>query len=139
LEGKSEDAASRIFEIIIANESNTQKLLSNFEIVWHYQPGITSSISEGSVLQPIAKYILEFPVDVLDESSKNKVVAVYPHIVIPPKNENGRSLTTIQVQIHYSLSKPGYHPSGGWNIIYDLTIVDDTKKKLNIFQAATWN
>lgn len=47
LEGKSEDQASRIFDLVLANESDVQIMLTRFEIRWHYYHGMLSSIDHG--------------------------------------------------------------------------------------------
>jgi hypothetical protein len=137
LEGKPKDVSSRVFDITLANTDSQEILLTKFLSRWRYHPGTTALVAEGAVLRPLAEYVLNFSIDVLDESWKTRNDSVYPLLILPPKNNSGSGVATFRLQLHYSLEQR-YHPSTNWNIDFDVEVADNRGGKLYIFRSASW-
>lgn len=138
LEGQSKDPASRVYNIYLANNSEEQLLLSRIETKWQYEPGFTAIPTIGSVLEPVAKYIVELPIDVLDDSTHYKKDDVYPVVFISSRDEERSSLATLRLQVHYNL-KQKRHPSSDWNIVFSIDLIDDNEGRTSIFSNYRWN
>lgn len=139
LEGKSDNEANRIFEIVISNSSRNQVILNDFIVKWQYYKGTLRSIAYGAPLKPVAQYLIKLPIDTDNGEWNSKTESIYPPIVLPPRNESGPSLTTFQFQLHYYFSgRLQYHPSYNWNIMYDLALRIDRSSELSVFSQARW-
>ena len=135
------DKSSRVIEITLVNDSYSQIILDEFDVKWKYYPGMCCSIAQGTAIHPIAKYIITLPVDVFDESEiqKSKRIDIDPTIVIPPRNNSGPSITILKVQFHYEiLGEVNYHPQIDWNIYFDLSIIDSSRREVNVFKGNVW-
>jgi len=55
LEGKSGDQSSRVFDLVLANKSNAQIMLTKYEVRWRYRIGTAQALSQGVPLKPIAQ------------------------------------------------------------------------------------
>ena len=139
LEGQSENKASRIFEIVISNSSDEQIILKEFLIEWRYYHGMLMSVAQGATLKPVAQYLIKLPIDTDKSDLNSRVDAIYPPIVLPPRNESGPSLTTFQLQLHYYFSgRLNYHPCCDWNIIFDIALRCDKSEELSLFSEERW-
>lgn len=133
------DQATRIFEIALGNNTHEQILLNRFILNWQYIEGMCTSIAFGLPLEPAAEYILEFPLDVNSEIMHEKEYDLTPLLVVPPKNENGRSLTMFKIQLHYDFfGRLNYHPCWDWNIQYNLMIKDVDGRIVTLIKDAMW-
>ena len=139
LEGQAPDSASRVFDIVLANRSNVQIMLTKFEIHWRYHHGMLSAVDHGVALKPVANYIIEFPVDPDLDDQQEKIETIYPVIIIPPQNESGPSITTFRIQLHYYFSgRIDWHPCFDWNILFSLAIIDNGGNKVQLFSNSYW-
>jgi len=140
LNRSNNNSSDEIFDIIISNDSPNQFLLCEFNIQWQYYKGRLCSIASGVPLRPVADYIIELPVDAGDPSKKKKTQLLDPVIAIPPSNEDGPSLTTIRLQVHYFLNgRLDYHPCSDWDIYYGISFITDLNTELEIFKNKSWN
>lgn len=137
LEGNSKNKSSRVFDITLANNDEKEVFLKKFLSRWRYNPGTTAIIAEGAVFNPLAEYVLDFSIDVLDDSWRTRDDPIYPLLMLPAKNSSGPGIGTFRLQLHYSLEQ-GYHPSANWDIEFDIEIVDNRKRRLPVFHGATW-
>jgi len=139
LEGRSKDEASRLFDITISNSSDTQFLLTQFEVKWRYNHGRLASVDQAAALVPIARYIIDFPVDTDDEKGKTFTQIMSPSIALAPGTEKNPTLVTVRLQLHYHFSgRLNYHPSGDWNILFDISGVTQSGQRIPIFTDANW-
>ena len=136
LEGRALDSASRVFDIILANPSKVQVMLTEFDVRWRYYRGMEEAIDEGVALEPVAKYVIELPIDPDDPREIQKIDTIYPIIIVPPRNESGPSITTFRIQLHYALI--GWHPCYDWNIVFSLAVRDDKGGTLQLFSNSLW-
>ncbi|MEO1259587.1 MAG: hypothetical protein AAFZ15_12355 [Bacteroidota bacterium] len=132
LEGTVKDKSSKIFEIIVQNNTSEKILLKSFNLSYQYLPGTTSLPSESEIIVPLTKYVLEMPIDVLKPLKESLVITAYRPIAVA-----AHDITSFQVQLHYDLGKGGYHPSGGWDIKYALSLTTSIEHELVIIPENT--
>jgi hypothetical protein len=134
LEGHSHKEDVRVFDITLANKSNEQKVLKNFEVNWRYLSGGGANIEKPFLLKPSAKYIIvmtmnrRYPQD-------SKVQCVCPHVVVPPGSRAEPNLVTIRLYLSYRID---YHPYSNWDISFSISITDDKGGKVAIFSDRHW-
>lgn len=139
LEGHSKDGASRLFDVTFSNSSDTQFILTKLEVKWRYNHGRLASVDQAAALVPIAKYIIEFPVDTDDEKWKNFTQIMSPSIALAPGTKKNPTLVTTRLQLHYHFAgRLDYHPAGDWNILFDIFGVTQTGERIPIFSDANW-
>ena len=139
LEGHSQDDASRIFDLTISNASDTQLLLTTLDVRWRYNHGWLASVDKGAALVPIAKYVIDFPVDTSDENWKTFKQLMSPSIALAPGTTKNPTLVTLRLQLHYHFAgRLNYHPAGDWNILFDIVGVTQTGQRIPIFTDANW-
>ncbi|GEM_PF-1281472 len=137
-QGKSENISNLIFDLILTNNSNSQKTLIKFEKSWCYYLGGASSTGSVDVLQPVAEYIIIMPIDMLAFVESGTDI-IYPPIVIPPRSDNGPSKTSIRVQLYHHFVEPERrHPNSDWDIYFNLNIVEDTGEQTVVFFNQSW-
>lgn len=137
LEGASKDEASRIFDIYLSNNAAEKVILSKFYSTWRYYPGSLAISEGGAILEPLAEYIVELPIDVLDDSRHSKEDIIYPVVVMEPVEKEEPSLVTLRLQVHYSL-KQKRHPSLDWNILFSMSLLDEKGESASIFSNQSW-
>jgi hypothetical protein len=139
LEGHSGDDASRIFDLTLSNASDRQLLLTKFEVKWRYRHGMLASVDRGAALVPIAKYIIDFPVDPDNEERKTFERVMYPAIALSPGTIKNPTLVTIRLQLHYHFAgRLDYHPCADWNILFDVVAVAQSGERIPIFEDGNW-
>lgn len=139
LEGRSKDGASRIFDLTISNASDTQLLLTTLDVRWRYRQGMLVSVDKGAALVPIAKYVIDFPVDTSDENWKTFKQLMSPSIALAPGTTKNPTLVTLRLQLHYHFAgRLNYHPANDWNIFFEIVGVTQTGQRLPIFKDANW-
>ena len=138
LEGRSKDKASRLFDLIISNSTDSQTMLTKFAVRWRYVPGSLKSIVQGSPLYPMAGYVIDFPVNTADKSLKTFDQPMSPPIVLPAGSVKKPSLATLRVQLHYHiLGRSNYH-ADGWDIVFDIDAITASGDKIQIFKNKNW-
>lgn len=137
LEGRSKDEASRLFDLTLSNASDSQVLLARFDVRWRYNHGFLKSVDRGAALIPIAKYLIDFPVDTDDEKWKTFSQIMSPSIALAPGTSKNPTLVTVRLQLHYHFAA-GLDPSGGWNILFDIAAASPTGQRVAIFKDANW-
>jgi len=139
LAGQPKDAASKVFDVTLANNSASQLILSYFDVEWRYHAGYLTSIGRGDLLTPLAKYIVKLPINTEDETLHRMSVPVYPPIILPPRNADGPSVVTFRLQLHYYFQgRLDYHPQFDWNIRYRLSVRDDEGNQAEVLTAGGW-
>jgi hypothetical protein len=139
LQGKSESAQDLIFDIYLKNSSKEEKILRKFIVDYRYQRGSLSSIDYGTLLKPVAEYIIDIPIDIYNGSKKNLVKPVYPMLLIDSKDSESKGLASFRLQLHYSfVGSINYHPCYNWNIIFSLKISYGEHDTLTIFEKKGW-
>jgi len=139
IEHQPPNSASRVFDIIIANLSKQQLLLTKFDIRWQYHHGMQSSIAQGMPLRPVADYVIKLRIitDALGE--ENKVEPLDPVIAVPPANTSGPSLTTLRLQIcYYFAGRIDWHPCSDWDIFFSLSIWHSQGGLVPVFSRFSW-
>ena len=118
----------KYFDVLISNSGAEQRILSSFKVRWLYSTGFLASIDEGTSVTPVEKYSIVIPIDpdVPDKLLENSV-AVYPPLVLPPKNKSGPSVTSIRLEVLYTFegARINWHPNADWEIFYEIRIEDD--------------
>lgn len=136
-QGVMPNSENLIFDIIITNDSSSQRVLTNFNKEWRYNPGDFKSNHHPDVLVPMTQYIIKFPITSWDVQFGTDVI--YPPLVIPPKSGNESSKTSLRLQLNYYFDNDRiYYGGGGWDINFDLVILDDTGNSLSIFSNQSW-
>ncbi len=140
LEGQADDLSSRVFELILQNASDSQTMLMKYKIFWQYIGGTATALVQGVALKPVAKYIIELPIDKFDESPQERTDILYPIVLIPARNESGPSITTLRFQTHYYFTgESKEHRGSDWDIIFDLYLYDENDRELMVFHQQSWN
>lgn len=142
LKGASEDMdqSSQVFDIMLANKSNAQIILAKYEIRWRYRQGTAEALARAVPLKPMAKYIIRIPIDINDESWKQRSDVLDPVIYFSPKNRNNDSLAILRIQVHYCLTdRLNSHKGSDWDIIFDLHLFDNVGRKITILSNYHWN
>lgn len=127
LKGMSEGQRSN-YDIILSNDSDEQILLTRFRVKWIYVRGPFSSVNYGAAIKPTAKYSLTMFIDPDNPRTLcERLQAMYPPILMPPKNESGPSITNIRIEMLYSFegSRINWHPSTPWDVYYKVEIIDE--------------
>lgn len=123
LQGESPDDANLLFDVHLKNESSRNISPQNFLIGWRYSPGALSSIAEGRVLKPIAKYILELPINTRSLAFSSRSQPVYPVIVVPAATPEGAGTAVVRLQLHYGFQGgTTWHPNADWDIWFSLLL-----------------
>jgi hypothetical protein len=131
--------ASRVFDVTLANKSSEMRLAKYFNYSFRYQPGVWLSIVTGQALVPVARYVLEFRIDIEDAPALSEHQLIYPTLVLPPRNDSGQSLTTFRLQLQYSLvGRLDYYPASGWDIHYNVACVLDNGGQVSLFHERSW-
>lgn len=139
LEGRSDDRCSRAFDLILRNATTSRIVLTKAELVWQYQPGTATALSQGVPLVPVAKYVFTMSVDPSDPSEQKEAAALYPMVVLPSKGPDGDSFTALRIQLHYTLVGAGAeHTGSDWDIRFSLDLYDDANRRLPVFWNRTW-
>ena len=139
LEGKSRDESSRLFDVTLSNPTDTQFILTKFEVKWRYNHGMLASVDQAAALVPIAKYIIDFPVNTDDEKWKTFSQIMSPSIALTPGSTKNPTLVTVRLQLHYHFAgRLHYHPAGDWNILFDIVGITETGERIPIFTDANW-
>jgi hypothetical protein len=140
--GKPSDQSNLIFDVTIANPSTEQILLTEFDVHWQYWHGSCLSTASGLPLKPVAKYIINLPINSSNRDEIHKSELIYPPIVAPPKNESGPSLTTLRLQMHYYFygGSSNYEASHNWDwdVKFSLGILDEKGRLLQILTDMSW-
>ena len=88
---------------------------------------------------PIAKYIIDFPVDTDDEKWKTFSQVMSPSIALAPGTKKNPTLVTIRLQLHYHFAgRLDYHPAANWNILFDIVGAAQTGERVPVFTDANW-
>ena len=118
----------KMYDIVISNSDDRQRLLASFNLTWLYMRGYTLSIDQGVSIKPVERYAVEIPIDP-DKAEElfQKTVPVYPPLILPPKNVSGPSVTSIRLEVFYSFenARINWHPSSDWNIFYAIDLEDE--------------
>lgn len=124
IEGSSSDRATKLYDLTLTYKGENQVLLRKFQCTWKYLKGNLLSTDKGTVLTPVAKYIIDLPIDI-DKGSGTKEDIIYPPIAMPPGSEINPSIVTFRLQVHYSLTgRIDWHPTGDWGISFNIYIMD---------------
>jgi hypothetical protein len=139
LEGYSKAGEVRIFDVTIANASDVQLILATFDVTWRYHVGRLRSIASGSLLKPLAQYVIKLPIDTDDELMRSRPTVLYPPIVVPPKTDAGSALATVRIQVEYFFDgRLDFHPCADWNIVFNIDILTTTNERCSIFSDFGW-
>ncbi|PTY38580.1 hypothetical protein BGP77_11585 [Saccharospirillum sp. MSK14-1] len=140
LKGVSEAQRSD-YDIILSNNSDEQILLTSFRVKWIYIRGPFSSVNYGAAIKPIAQYSLPLFID--PDNAKilcRRKQAMYPPILMPPRNESGPSITNVRIEMLYSFegSRIDWHPSTPWDVYYKVEIIDEKDRVIEVL-SQSWN
>lgn len=135
----SGESQRKLFDVILSNSGAEQRLLSSFRVRWLYAKGLYSSIEEGKSVKPVERYALELQIDP-DRPYKmfEKIVDVYPPLILPSKNESGPSVTSIRLEVLYTFEKARihWHPNSDWDIYYEVSAQDDKGSVAKVLSRA---
>lgn len=137
-EGANRREERRIFDITLANKSPKQRLLTRFDVSWSYFSAGGAGGPEAHVLKPVGKYAVELPIEV-DHPYGSKLQPLSPPIVVPPGSEKEPNLVTLRLHLSYRLVDRRSHPFTGWDIKFNLKIVDSTGERTMIFSERSWH
>jgi hypothetical protein len=133
LQGDSSNKQEKLYDLTISNSSQEQRILTTFHVRWLYRKGGTTSVEEGLVLKPSQKYSLEIPLDVEQSQAQEADFVLSPAILLPPANVSGPSIITIRLQLLYKfVGLLHYHPSGTWELYYEVAVKDDWGERLTL-------
>ena len=125
--GRADDEIKH-FDVTISNSSSDPQYLTQFLVRWLYEVGATASIARGEILEPSARYSIEIPINTRNAGTVEQIyIPLNPPIVMPPAGEDGPSLITLRVELHYRFDTQAgsndWHSSGDWDISYDVRIL----------------
>jgi hypothetical protein len=131
--------ATKFFDVNLTNKSSEFRFAKYFDYSCRYYRGMLCSVDEGRALEPLAKYVIEFRINIELGGGVHERQLIYPTLVLPPRNDSGPSLTTFRLQLHYSLvGRISWHPNADWAIHYDVACVLDNGDRLPLFHDRSW-
>lgn len=136
-DGDAEDQNIQRFEITLANESPATLILKRFRVHWRYRSGGTASMREPTIVRPIAKYLIELPIETANPIGE-ALVPIHPLIVVPPGSEAEPNLVAIRLNVFYRLVDAKKHPYNGWDILYTVAIEDQSGGETTVFSDKSW-
>ena len=143
LEGGTLDASSKVYEVVVVNESSVAVMLRTLGVNWRYrtggEPGSVRDLTHNEPLVSLSANVIEFAIDAVDQTRGDRNLIVDPPIVVPPRDQAELGRCKLRVQLHYTLTNGRkYHPHLDWNIYFVLFAIDEVGRKLTIFPECKW-
>jgi hypothetical protein len=130
----------KLFDVLLSNSSDSQRLVTKFRVRWLYAKGIFLSVDQGVSIRPVEKYSIAMNIDP-DKTMEmiEKAIDVYPPLTLPPKNASGPSVTSIRLELLYTFdgARLQYHPAQGWDIYYQVDVEDESGASARVL-SRTW-
>ncbi len=131
----------RLFDVLLKNPTSDSIILSKFVVKWTYLAGQFASIDQAESLSPSVKYSIHLPIDPDKSGEQNtKIVPIHPPLIFPKTTSESDSITNIRIEIYYDFesSRLDYHPYVGWDIPYEIYVVDDQGTN-SLVLSGSWN
>jgi|GEM_PF-4765154 hypothetical protein len=131
IQGASPNDANLVFDVLFRNNKKEDIFPKKFQVLWFYHHGYLSSVGHGEPFFPVAKYVIDMPVDTEDTAEASntyheKEVVFSPIVSVPGRNESGPGATVIRLQLYYHFEgKISWHPCSDWDIYFKIFVVYD--------------
>jgi hypothetical protein len=129
--------SQRLFDVTLANKSQLTRVLKSFEVSWSYISAGGAGIERPYVLKPQAKYVVELPLEV-SHPNGSKIQPLNRSLVVPPGSESEPNLVSLRLLVYYRLVDARDHPTTNWDIIFNISILDNTGARTTIFADRRW-